>query len=263
MIRLLTEKDRLSVLEYLYKDKDFNIFPIGDIEAFGFDTEYQKVYGEFDEFNQYLSIFLKYRDNGIYYSHIDTFNKAYLPIIENSKLKYFSGKKELIDLLRPYVKVRESKPMYFCYANKILSDQGNLALEIKILKTKEDCVKLYDLLKSIDEFGIKDQSKDRFVESKLKSIKMGVTLYVEKDGEFVGTVATTAETKVNAMVVGVATRIDFRNQGLATQLMLSLMNMYIINKKKSLCLFYDNPKAGKIYLGLGFEYIGKWEMLTF
>ncbi len=41
MIRKLTENDRSNVLNYLYQDSSYNIFIIGDIEAFGFNKEWQ------------------------------------------------------------------------------------------------------------------------------------------------------------------------------------------------------------------------------
>ena len=89
---------------------------------------------------------------------------------------------------------------------------------------------------------------------------MGITLAIDLDGRIVASVATTAETTRSAMVVAVATDSNYRNQGLATVLMKDLMKRYLIEKKKELCLFYDNPDARKIYLRLGFEYLGLWSM---
>ncbi len=89
---------------------------------------------------------------------------------------------------------------------------------------------------------------------------MGVTLFIEEDGKVVSSVATTAETTKSAMVVAVATSEHARNKGYASALMVELMKEYFVKKKKELCLFYDNPSAGKIYLRLGFETIGTWDM---
>ncbi len=89
---------------------------------------------------------------------------------------------------------------------------------------------------------------------------MGVTLFIEEAGKVVSSVATTAETTKSAMVVSVATKEEARNKGYASALMMELMKEYLINKNKELCLFYDNPSAGKIYHRLGFETIGTWDM---
>ena len=96
----------------------------------------------------------------------------------------------------------------------------------------------------------------------MNSINMGTTLYIEDGKKIIATVATTAETKKSAMVVSVATDYKYRNNGFASLLMQDLMERYFRIKHKSLCLFYDNPQAGKIYLRLGFEMIGKWNMYS-
>ena len=78
----------------------------------------------------------------------------------------------------------------------------------------------------------------------------------------VSTVATTAETTKKAMVVAVATHPDHRHHGYASRLMKRLMTVYLHDKGKSLCLFYNNPDAGKIYHQLGFNTIGTWDMFN-
>ena len=63
------------------------------------------------------------------------------------------------------------------------------------------------------------------------------------------------------MVVSVATRKDYRHQGLMTQV-LSKLCQDLLNEQKTLCLFYDNPEAGAVYHKLGFKTIGKWKMIV-
>jgi len=259
MIRLLEEKDRTSVLAFLYKEAAYNIFPIGDIETFGFDTDFQRVYGEFDEDGRYLSIFLRYRTSGIYYACKVRFNKEYLEIFKKDPFEIISGKSELMDLIVPYLEGYEKHHTYFCEA-KDMVDLSVPNVKIQKMKTKEDAGLVYDLIGQVEEFSAFHQSKEEYVDAKMKSIKMGMTLFILDHGEVVSTVATTAETKGSAMVVAVATKVEARNKGYASALMKELMHEYLVNKKKSLCLFYDNPSAGKIYHRLGFETIGTWDM---
>jgi predicted GNAT family acetyltransferase len=260
MIRRLTEKDRHSVLAYLYKDLSFNIFPIGDIEAFGFETDFQRIYADFDDQNNYLSVFLRYKEHAVYSSYSNVFNQEYLKIFEEDPFEYLNGKEEIINLIKPFLKEFNYRQMYFCEAKAIkhkLDINQNLIREVK---TKEECGMLYDLLTKIEEFGYFKMTKEKFIENKLSSIEMGKTLYIKEDNKIVSTVAVTAETTKNAMVVAVATDKDYRGKGYASLLLLKLMDIYINQKKKQLCLFYDNPSAGKIYLKLGFENIGLWSM---
>jgi len=94
MIRKLTDLDQKQVLDFLYREQAFNIFPIGDIESFGFDKDFQRVYADFDIFGNYISIFLRYRNNAIYYSIDNEFNKDYLRIFKEDPFDFLSGKAE-------------------------------------------------------------------------------------------------------------------------------------------------------------------------
>lgn len=49
MVRLLTETDREQTLKFLNKQPGLNLFQIGDIENFGFDSDVQTIWGSFDE----------------------------------------------------------------------------------------------------------------------------------------------------------------------------------------------------------------------
>ncbi len=259
MIRKLGPSDQDSVLEYLYQEVNFNIFSIGDIEAFGMETDFQRIYGEFDDASKLISVFLRYRDNAVYTSYNLNFNVEYLKIFDNDPFKFLSGKAELVELIEPYLKDYKKQSTYFCKATHMTKAYEPNEL-IKKLTRKKDIEKLYDLLMTIDEFNYKNTEKEDYVNQKLNSKKMGITLFIEKDKKFISSVATTAETTKNAMVVGVATDEKYRHQGYASMLIEALMYEYLILKDKELCLFYDNPSAGKIYMKLGFKPIGKWNM---
>lgn len=261
MIRKLEEKDRLSVLTYLNKEPSLNIFIIGDIENFGFDTDFQTVYGEFNENGTYLSVLLFYRKNLVYYSDEIYFNPNYVTIFKQHTFTYANCAERLAKLLHPYLDGFAYKEMYFAEARGFKDKQNHNDLSIHTFRTKEDAEKLYHFLATIDEFEDSSTEKDEFVKSKMDSIGTGNTLYVEEDGVVIATVATTAETSTSAMVVGVATAISHRKKGLASKLMTALMEEYF-TKNKYLCLFFDNPKAGNIYQRLGFRNIDKWVMMV-
>lgn len=259
MIRKLTEQDRFSVLEYLYKEEDYNIFIIGDIEQFGFDEPFQHIYGEM-EGASYLSVLLIYRENIVYYSDQTMFNTDYLSIINQYQYDYVNGKTELIHLLFPHLSGFLQQDMYFLHANTLKPLVDGSQYRIKEITTEEECGLLYDLLCEIDEFSISNQNRSSYIDNRMTSLNMGYTFYIEENGNMVSTVTTTAETSKNAMVVAVATHPKARNKGYATALMQHLMQFYFEEKHKSLCLFYDNPNAGAIYKRLGFKDLGHWSM---
>lgn len=260
MIKKLTEENRTEILEYLYQEPAINIFIIGDIENFGFDVDFQDVWADYKN-NQIDNVLLRYKENVIYYSHKNEFNKDYLPIIERIKPQFISAKGALMELIKPYFKEFKEKPMYFCEAtkaNSVVNDD-----HIIDLQTPEQARKVFRLLHNIEEFdSMKSQTEEEFVVSKLQSIKHSKCYYIEEDDLCVSTVATVADTTVSAMVVAVATDPNYRQKGYASLLMNKLLDEYINNRNKSLCLFYDNPAAGKIYHRLGFKDIDKWVMLV-
>lgn len=262
MIRKLIENDRIKLLEYLYTEGSLNIFIIGDIEAFGFDKDFQTIYGEFDEQSNYISVLLFYKENSIFYSRKRIFNKQWIEIFnKHTNTSYLSGASSMINKIIPYFPNFKVKPMYFSEAFELKEELEETKYSIVKVTTIEHCAKLFDILKSIDEFGYKNKPKQEFIEDKMSSIEMGSTYFIEENGIALSTVATTAETTISAMVVGVATLESARNKGLATILMKHLMYEYFIKKGKYLCLFYDNPKAGNIYKRLGFKDVDKWIML--
>ncbi|MCF7924612.1 MAG: GNAT family N-acetyltransferase [Candidatus Izimaplasma sp.] len=260
MIRKLAEKDRDKVLKYLYQEPGYNIFIIGDIETFGFEQDFQRIYADIDDAGSYISVFLRYRENAIFYSHNNYFNKDYLRIFEDDPFQVISGKKSMTEVIEPYLKNFKKIKMYFCEAKKLKMPLIKHRFKIKEIKTEAECEKLFDLISQIEEFAIFKNNRSDFIESKMKSIQMGTTLYIENKGKIISTVATTAETKKSAMVVSVATDPKYRNNGYASLLMQELMQRYFTDLQKSLCLFYDNVNAGKIYLRLGFETIGEWNI---
>lgn len=258
MIRLLNQNDKESVLNYLYKELAYNIFPIGDIEAFGFEQDFQRIYAEFDEAGSYLSILLRYKEHAIYYAHEERFSIEYVEIFKNDPFDYISGKASLMTIIQPYLNEFQGSLMYFCEATQAKKVESNDA--IIHVDDEETLSKLYDLLKSVTEFPYYKKTKEAFIADKLDALKMGSIYAYQVEDNFVSTVATTAQTTKNAMVVSVATHKNHRKTGYASKLMEALMDKYINQLGKSLCLFYDNPEAGKIYHRLGFKTLGMWHM---
>ena len=263
MIRKLTSKDEQSVLEYLYQDPQINIFIIGDIENFGFDVDYQDVYAEFDG-EQYISVLLRYKENLVYYCHEDRFNTKWLDIINSFKYEFISGKKSLTDLIYPHFPEMKEKPMYFAEAVKL--DESFTVTEdlVKEAKTEEAFGLVFDLLKTIEEFdSMKNAERDKYIEERLRDNRSNsVVLFIEENGRCVSTAATVADTTKSAMVVAVATDLNARKKGYASKIMVNLMDEYLNKRGKSLCLFFDNPKAGAIYHRLGFKDMDMWVMLV-
>lgn len=81
------------------------------------------------------------------------------------------------------------------------------------------------------------------------------------EGRLVTIASTSAENSESAMVVGVATAETCRGRGYASAVVSALCRDCFGRGKKYLCLFYDNPVAGKIYNRAGFQELGEYGML--
>jgi predicted GNAT family acetyltransferase len=258
MIKQLFKKDLKSVMTLLEQDKSYNIFIIGDIEAFGFETDFQTVYGEYLD-HQLVSILLFYHENVCYYSLDEAINPAYFTLLDDHGFESISGHPKLLEPFAQHYPLLERKTMYFCENTRPARAMPNRV--IKKATTKEDFEKIYYCLKTIEEFDVKTQSLDMFTKRKMNWANKQTCLYIEEDNKAVATATATCETAYNAMVVGVATLESKRHLGLASDLINALTIEYVQNKHKSLCLFYDNPSAGSIYHRLGYQTIGQWLML--
>jgi hypothetical protein len=49
MIRILEENDRTLLMDYIKKESELNLFIIGDIENYGFGTDFQKLWGRSED----------------------------------------------------------------------------------------------------------------------------------------------------------------------------------------------------------------------
>ncbi len=70
---------------------------------------------------------------------------------------------------------------------------------------------------------------------------------------------TTGENNDNAMIIGVATHKEYRNNNYASKCLIKICNE-LLSENKTPCLFCENEKISSIYTKIGFEKIGNWSM---
>ena len=261
MIRRLNANDHEDCFQLLKEEAAENVFFIGDIEAYGYEQKFQRVWGEFNERNELIAVLLKYRENYIPYAKTEAFDgKGFADIITaDDHFTFLSGLERCTSRIEPYLADRLKRRRQFYYAkctalNGVANEVDTSEVQLAV---PDDAKRLVDLLKSIPEFVDSIISE----ESKRESLESGVsrTFYIEREGQIVSTASTTAENSLSAMVVGVATHHDYKKQGMASACMVALCEE-LLGEGKELCLFYDNPDAGNIYKRLGFQDIGAWMM---
>ncbi|MCR8641286.1 GNAT family N-acetyltransferase [Paenibacillus sp. N1-5-1-14] len=261
MIRRLGIDDHESLMQYLGEEPSINLFMIGDIEAFGYESDFQDIWGQMDTEGNYEAVMLRYFQSYIVYAKASFDVQGFAAIMnEDPNFKEFSGKASVVGAFENGIvpKLGERKPTYFS--------------ELKVesftpISTSEDRVKEADLedIDRIIEIRTKGFSsyntRSNARESLLKVMESGTSrsFYTEDQGVMTSIASTTAENSMSAMIVAVCTDANYRQQGLASEVMSTLCRR-VLNEGKTLCLFYDNPKAGAIYKRLGFQDIGMWNM---
>lgn len=258
-----------AAFSYLGLEPEFNLFLLGDLEAYGMEHENVSCYTDDDwrpgtEFPYFI---LNYRGSVLIYSRNQDYDgKKVAEYLNEVNPENISGKDEIVKRFVPYLKGRIARPMYLAKLNRIGDEQreqyGGLMKRVRKL-TEEDIPAAYDLYMTIDEFAYTYRRKGK--EAAYDDIRQNISAIGRTYGIFEGevlasVVQTSAENKRSAMVVGVATRPEMRGKGYARAAMLKLCQD-CLEEMEFLCLFFDNPSAGRIYHSIGFQDMGMYTMV--
>lgn len=263
-MKALTQADKEQILTYVSKEPEMNLFFIGDIENYGIASDVVNIYVN-EKDGLWDCVLLRYLDFYIIYSQQDTYDhKAVAEFLKGRTVDCISGKTELVKQLAPYFKDWEVQSTYMSRLNQI-NTEFNCPTELNIRRMTEDDVEdAINLYLTIDEFAKTYQGN---VEKNIASMKMNLSQggsicvggYV--DNQLVCVAETSGDNSISAMIVGVATLEAYRQKGYASLVVQQLCQQVLASGKQFLCLFYDNPKAGRIYHRIGFEEIGEYAML--
>ncbi|MFG6149672.1 GNAT family N-acetyltransferase [Halobacillus sp. B23F22_1] len=263
MIRKLTDIDDPACQRLLAEKPAENLFIIGDIENFGYDQDFQKLWGEFNDQQELHAILLKYHNNYITYASQPFNAKGFAEVVnKDPEFMQLSGLQSVTEQILPYIEHTPKKTRSLFYAKCDHKEKLELNLNTSNvqLAAVEDVPRIIELQDQIPEFE-QDNSRES---SMIKGIegRSSRIYYIEESEQMISSASTTAENTMSAMVVGVCTHPDFKRRGYASACMKKLCED-LLDEGKMLCLFYDNPEAGSIYKRLGFEDIGKWMMHIF
>lgn len=256
MIVKVTNENLNVMMDYVKKEPSINLFIIGDVEQFGLDVDFQEVYLQYDNKNITACV-LRYYGHVIVYSDKSDFNvQEILSLINTFTYQGLSGKKQVIDILLPFLQnVKKIDECYFCELN---SDKNLFKPNMEIKNAVED-----DVERICPLMVMVGYHTDTYTVSNQRKINNGAgrIYFVDEDNLVISSAATAIETSVSAMIGGVATHVDYRKKGLASQVV-SKLCLDLLSENKKPCLFFYNPEAGKIYHSLGFVDTDMWSMLV-
>lgn len=251
MIIKLDRSYHSQLLKYLKEEIDFNIFNIVDINTYGYDSNFFSVWAQIDSLEEFRGVLIKYYDTLMFYSR-DKYNVyEFSNLINELYYNEISGKEDVLKELESYLEFNRKRVVNFSVLeNKEMLRQYNYDLNVKKIRFGK-IKKIAKLYQAIDEF------EKPTIQSIKTGLKSGRGYCIEINKNVVAMAKSTLENNTHAMVVGVATHPNYRNNGYATKCMARLCKSLIKDGKKP-CLFYDNDVAGKMYRKMGFKDIGTW-----
>lgn len=295
----LNESDRERLFAYVGREPEINLFFIGDIENYGLESETVSAYALIDG-DEWDCVLLQYFDMYLVYSQKENFRvEAAADFLRERQVDSLSGKAEIVRQLQPYYPQMKLKETYMCRCNKagmqtvspgenqeklrisggnseqavsfgsnpgakgpqMGTDLPECTVEIRLM-TAEECTEIMGLYLEIEEFTFAHDDPEKAgktLEADFASGELAVGVF--ENGTLAAIARTSGSNRSSAMLVGVATRPGFRKKGYATAAVAELCRRSFASGKEFLCLFYDNPEAGKIYHRIGFEEIGFYGMI--
>jgi uncharacterized protein len=263
MIRKCTEADRAQILQLISKKPAENLFMISDIETYGFNHEIQTVWGQFEQ-DELIAVLLLFSGNYIIYSETVYDAKGFSEIIRATEGDFeLSGIQEIVTRIRTYINFptkRDVETYYTKCEALAYSIEDKSYHEIEQLEA-HDYEAYIEMMQSIPEFQAAAFSIERLQRAKRDGT--GRTYIIKnEDGLIISAATSNAENSMAAMIVGVGTRPGYEKQGYATKIVEKLTSD-LLQENKTVCLFYSNPAAGRIYKRIGFQDIGMWSLIRY
>ena len=268
IVRKAEPEDKDLLLTYCEQDPRFNLFAIGDLLHYSLDDPAFEIYIDYSEpltqesirgllmryFNSVVPIsILKNYDFSVFKDKLNTWSYSVL-----------TGKSSLIDKTLKLIdkhRIHERRNLIFCECPELIepdSRESFLPHEKIDVMQMDDVMQYMDAIRQIEEFQHNQPDKNA-LESRLNT-GAGQIWIIKEEDQIVSGAGTNVETPQSAMIGGVFTLPEIRNQGYASSLMYHLCKL-LLDQGKIPCLFFDNPKAGSIYYKLGFKQIGNISMV--
>jgi uncharacterized protein len=253
MIRLLYENDNQALMQYLKQEVITNYFIIIGLERSEYEEMFCKRWGEFNSKNELIAVMLKRKTGNVQFYSRGNYNvEKFAEILRNEEFCKLIGEESILEEFKKFYSFshEESGPFIAKLENYFEVALNNNNMNIKELRISDidRVVKLYK--KCFKSFATKESMISRLDKG------TGRGYYIELKDEMISVVQSSHEDKASAIITGVATHPEYRENGLASSCLVKLITE-LVNEGKTLCLQYDNSEAGSIYKKMGFYDIGR------
>ncbi|MBY6036909.1 GNAT family N-acetyltransferase [Fictibacillus nanhaiensis] len=261
MLKKLSFDDKDNLYNLLKQKPSENLFILWGIEAFGFNSDLQSVWGDYNESNELRGILYKYKDKYAPFGIGDFDIEGFVSIIsKDTNANILVGIESITEKVKPYLFNPVKNSRSYLYAELKSTHSINLKKNTEVsLATETDVNKIVELYKKVPEFEGDNHNPDVIAQNITKGWSRNYV--IENGGEYVSSASTVCENSLSAMISAVCTLTSYKKKRYATKCLENLIHDLQI-EGKTLCLFYDNAEAGRIYKRLGFKDIEKWSVST-
>lgn len=255
------QKDRL--LTYLREEPVRNTFLIGDIINYGFTSDVQQVWADFEQ-QECEAVYLWFCKNLLIYSHNQHLNLESLEtIISMKKPDQIMAKRSHLEQIQPLLKgyeIRSKQLLGLDSELEIPEEDQNLGLgqgeQVRIAQLS-DVDTIYEFLQS-GELGPLYRAKE-MIEKRIET-QEGVHYLIERDGALIGQINSAASTPDSTMIGGLFVKPEFRGHGRGRYLVRKLCEN-IQGSGRIPCLISTADENKNLFYELGFQWIGEFTTL--
>ena len=262
-MRKMKEAERAQILEYVMKEPEINLFFIGDIENYGIDSDEINVYVQ-EEGGLWDSMVLRYFDNYIIYSQKDSFRvEPVIAFLKDRIIDSMNGKASIMRRIAPFFPKMRLDIEYMLRCNHVEKNAITMSDAKLRLLTAEDAEDIVDLYIAVAETSLRfeETRSKKIAERRANLERDGFGMGMFHDGQLVSVAELSADNAKSGMIIGVATHPDYRGKGYSTKTTSALCEEAFKRGKEFLCVFYDNPDAGRLYKKIGFEEMDKYALM--
>ncbi len=262
-MRKMKETERAQILEYVMAEPEINLFFIGDIENYGIDSDEINVYVQ-EEGEAWDSLVLRYFDNYIIYSQKDTFRiEPVIAFLKDKIIDSMNGKASILRRIAPFFPKMRLDIEYMLRCNHVEKNMITVEDAKLRLLTAEDAEEIVDLYITVEETTLRfeETRSKKIAERRANLERDGFAMGMFYQDQLVSVAEISADSARSGMIIGVATHPDFRGRGYSSKTTSALCEEAFKRGKEFLCVFYDNPDAGRLYKKIGFEEVDKYALM--
>lgn len=269
-LRRAGEQDRQPILDYVSREPECNLFILGDLEAYGLESPHCRVFVREDPGGGLRWLVLSYMGDYVFYSQDPDFDPGEVArFLRTQDFRVLSGKYDLVRRLEPHFPQGKLTHTYLARLDRVRPlpprpREEDLAQGLGFYALAPDEAELMiELYCQIDQWAPDYLGRqEAAAANRREGMLHGDRTYGFLKGDrLVAAASSTGANSRSAMIVGVATHPDYRGRGLASLAVSRLCQDLLREGKEFLCLFYNNPDAGRIYHRLGFAEVGAYGML--